>query len=119
VHPTVKQTQALTKQLNYQRELYNAALEERIGAWQRERRPVSYFGQCKTLTGLGEVRPEVMTCGVALSRGTLKRLDRAFVAFFRRTKKGETPGFPRFKSAQRFDSLQWEDRSGWKLEKLD
>jgi putative transposase len=30
-------------------------------------------------------------------------------------KNGETPGFPRFKSAQRFDSLQWEDRSGWKI----
>jgi hypothetical protein len=34
LHLTVKQTQALIKQLNYQRELYNAALEERIGVWQ-------------------------------------------------------------------------------------
>jgi putative transposase len=115
LHPTVKQTQALVKQLDYQRELYNAALEERIGAWKWEHRSVSYFDQCKTLTGLVDVRPEVVGCGIKLCRGTLKRLDRAFSAFFRRAEEGETPGFPRFKSAQRFDSLQWGDRSGWKL----
>ena len=94
---------------------YNVALEERIGAWQWERRSVSYFDQCRTLTGLIEVRPEVMSCGVTLCRGTLKRLDRAFIAFYHRAKNGEVPGFPRFKTAQRFNSLQWEDRSGWKL----
>jgi putative transposase len=115
LHPTVKQTRALTQQLSYQRELYNAALEERIGAWKWERRTVSYFDQCKTLTGLADVRPEVVECGITLCRGTLQRLDRSYVAFFRRLQQGETPGFPRFKSAQRFESLQWEDRSGWKL----
>jgi putative transposase len=86
------------RQLDHQRELYNAALEERIGAWKWERRSVSYFDQCRTLTGLGEVRPEVMECGVTICRGTLKRLDRAFVAFFRRVQNGETPGFPRFRA---------------------
>jgi transposase len=108
LHPTVKQTRALTRQLDYQHELYNAALEERIGAWQWERRSVSLFEQYKTLTGLVEVRPEVVVCGITLCRGTLMRLDRAFAGFFRRTKMGEAPGFPRFRSAQRFDSLQWE-----------
>ena len=98
-----------------QRELYNAALEERIGAWKWERRPVSYVDQCRTLTGLKEVRPEVLISGVTLCRGTLKRLDRAFSGFYRRVRHGEPPGFPRFRSAQRWDSLQWEDRSGWKL----
>jgi putative transposase len=115
LHPTVKQTQLLLRQLEYQRELYNAALEERIGVWQREHRSVSYYDQCKTLIGLVDFRPEVMTSGTRLCRGTLKRLDRAFAAFFRRTKEGETPGFPRYKSAQRFNSLQWEDRFSWKL----
>ena len=115
LHPTFRQTQALLRQLDYQRELYNAALEERVGAWKWERRSVSYFDQCRTLTGLGDVRPEVVASGVTLCRGTLKRLDRAFAAFYRRVKHGEAPGFPRFKSARRFDSLQWEDTSGWKV----
>jgi len=119
LHPTFRQSLALTAQLNYQRELYNAALEERIGAWKWNHRSVSYVDQCRTLTGLSDLRPEVLASGTVLCRGTLKRLDRAFAAFYRRVKSGETPGFPRFKSAQRFDSLQWEDRSGWKVKERD
>jgi putative transposase len=119
LHPTFRQAQALTRQLNYQHELYNAALEERRGAWDWERRTVTYVDQCRTLTGLAEVRPEVVASGVALCRGTLKRLDRAFAAFYRRVKRGDKPGYPRFKSAQRFASLQWEDRSGWKVKESD
>lgn len=115
LHPTARQTQILLRQLDYQRELYNAALEERVGAWKWERRSVSYFDQCRSLTGLSDVRPEVVASGVVLCRGTLKRLDRAFAAFYRRAKSGATPGFPRFKSMSRFDSLQWEDTSGWKV----
>jgi putative transposase len=115
LHPTFQQTASLDRQLQFQRELYNAALEERIGAWRWERRSVSYFDQCRTLTGLGEVRPEVVSSGVTLCRGTLKRLDRAYGSFYRRVKRGETPGFPRFKSASRFASLQWKDANGWKV----
>src|ERR1019366_3778714 len=119
LHPTFRQTQALLHQLDYQRELYNAALEERVGAWKWERRSVSYVDQCRTLTGLREVRPEVLASGIPLCRGTLKRLDRAFAAFYRRVKLGATPGFPRFKSARRFNSLEWEDASGWKVKAED
>src|SRR5581483_10710076 len=35
----------------------------------------------------------------------LKRLDKAFDAFFRRVRNGETPGFPRFKGKDRYDSF--------------
>ena len=115
LHPTVRQTKTILRQIDYQRELYNAALEERIGAWKWERRSISFFDQCCTLTGLGDFRPEVTASGVSLCRGTLKRLDWAFAGFYRRAKRGETPGFPRFKSANRFDSLQWEDTSCWKV----
>jgi putative transposase len=105
----------MTRLLALQCELYNAALEERRGAWRWERRSVSFFDQCRTLTELREVRPEVVDSGITVCRGTLRRLDRAFGAFYRRCRTGETPGFPRFKSARRFDSAEWRDRSGWKL----
>lgn len=115
LHPTTRQIQGVVRQLDCQRELYNAALEERIGAWNWEGRSVTLFAQYKTLKGLKEVRPEVVDSGITLCRGTLKRLDWAFASFFRRLRNGETPGFPRFRSAARWDSLQWEDLSGWKL----
>jgi putative transposase len=115
LHPNTRQTVALNRQLEFQRELYNAALEERIGAWKREGRAVSLYDQYKTLTGLKDVRPEVVSSGITLCRGTLARLDRAYASFFRRIRNGGTPGFPRFRSANRWDSIQWEDRSGWKI----
>jgi len=115
LQPTIPQRMRLEQLLCNQCELYNAALEERRGAWKWERRSVSYFDQTRTLTTLREIRPEVLEHGVTVCRGTLKRLDRAFGAFYRRCRAGQTPGFPRFKSWRRFDSVQWEDTSGWRL----
>src|SRR5258708_5360693 len=112
--PTNRQTRMLERLLRVQCELYNDALDERRGAWRWERRSVSYVDQTKTLTGLREVRPDVLAYGVTVCRGTLRRLDRAFAAFYRRCKAGESPGFPRFKSWRRWDSVQWEDTDGWK-----
>lgn len=45
----------------------------------------------------------------------LRRLDKAFRAFFRRLKAGEKPGFPRFKSRARFKSLEYRYGDGCKL----
>src|ERR1700680_653438 len=112
LHPTKLQIQSLNRQLNLQCELYNAALEERIGVWKVEHRSIGLYEQCQEVKGLKEVRPDVVASGVDLCRGTLQRLDRAYGAFYRRLKLGEAPGFPRFKSAKRFDSLEWGDSNG-------
>jgi putative transposase len=43
-------------------------------------------------------------------------LDKAFQAFFQRVKAGETPGYPRFKSRERFDSYGLKEYgNGFKL----
>jgi putative transposase len=57
-----------------------------------------------------------MAYGVTPARGTLLRLDRAFSGFFRRIKAGDKPGFPRFKSAPRWDSVEYPDAQSWKVE---
>jgi putative transposase len=116
LQPTSRQRSGLTRLCLGQCELYNAALEERRGAWAWEHRSVSYVDQCRTLTETREVRPELFECGLTVCRGTLMRLHRAFAAFHRRCRRGETPGYPRFKAASRFDSVQWEDTNGWGLD---
>jgi putative transposase len=116
LQPTTRQKGSLERLLRHQCELYNAALEERRGAWKWERRSVTFFDQCRTLTRLRQDRPEILENGVVVCRGTLTRLDRAFCAFYRRCRSGQTPGFPRFKSARRWDSVQWEDAGGWRLD---
>jgi putative transposase len=50
-----------------------------------------------------------------VARGTLVRLDEAFAHFFRRVRQGKKPGFPRFKSSARWNSVQWGDTQSWKL----
>jgi putative transposase len=116
LEPTGRQRAALGNLLVTECELYNAALEERRGAWQWERRSITYFAQTAELTELRSDRPEVLAYGVTVCRGTLKRLDRAFSAFYRRCQQGQKPGFPRFKSVRRFDSVQWEDTQSWSLD---
>jgi putative transposase len=60
-----------------------------------------------------------LTSGVVVCRGTLKRLDRAFNAFYARCKLGQTPGFPRFKPIIRFTSVNWPDVIGWRLKEIE
>ncbi|HVT78244.1 MAG TPA: transposase [Acidimicrobiales bacterium] len=115
LRPTVKQQRLLSSLLEEQRKLYNAALEERRGVWRWERRTVTRFEQNRTLTGLAQQEPVLMAFGVTVARGTLLRLDRAFQAFMRRARAGQSPGFPRFQSSKRFRSVEWPDTSGWKL----
>jgi putative transposase len=111
--PTTGQRLRLDQLLGAQRELYNAALEERIGVWRWEHRSVSRFEQLGHLTGWEH---PVLEFGICAARGTLTRLDRAFTGFYRRCRRGETPGFPRFKGASRWDSVEYPDLSGWKIE---
>jgi putative transposase len=113
LQPTAQQRRVLEELRTAQRELYNAALEERRGAWRWERRSISRYEQFRSLTGWDH---PVLRFGVTAARGTLTRLDEAFCHFHRRVRQGETPGFPRFKGAHRWDSVQWCDTSGWKVQ---
>jgi hypothetical protein len=112
LQPTPRQAAGLARLLDGQRELYNAALEERMGVWRVERRAVSRFEQFGALTGWNHW---VLGFGVCAARGTLSRLDRAFDGFYRRCRAGEVPGFPRFKSPARWDSAEYPDRSCWRI----
>lgn len=48
--------------------------------------------------------PGYARLNLSSAQATMRRLDKAFQAFFRRVKAGEQPGYPRFKSRDRFDS---------------
>ena len=87
--------------------LYNAALEERKSAWKGHRLTVSYSDQCRSLTAVRADFPNIEgSLDRRVQAGTLKRLDRAFRAFFRRLGDGEARGYPRFKSSQRWKTIE-------------
>jgi putative transposase len=107
LRPTARQHVALGQCLASHRELYNAALQERRDAWRLRGIGVSYGGQSAQLKQIREIRPDMATWSFSSQQATLRRLNRAFASFYRRVKAGETPGYPRFKPAHRFDSVEW------------
>lgn len=119
LRPTKGQHLRLAACLDSHRELYNAALQERRDAWKMSRVGVSYGEQSAQLREIRAVRPDVATWSFSSEQATLRRLRNAFDGFFRRARAGETPGYPRFKAAHRFDSVEWPcdgDGCRWKPE---
>lgn len=94
--PSKPQHRALEASLEGQRQLYNAALEERIGAFRHAGSTRTYVDQCRALTERRQDDPEAGSVPLCLQRWTLKQVDEAYRGFFRRVKAGAKPGFPRF-----------------------
>jgi putative transposase len=88
-------------------ELYNASIQERKEAWQRKKLSLNYQTQSVQLPEIKSQREDVKVVYSQVLQDTLKRSDKAFQAFFRRVKQGQTPGYPRFKSHDRFDSFTY------------
>lgn len=103
--PSARQRESLNSILALSCDLYNAALQERRDAWRLCRESVDYHQQQTELTEIRAVDPDVRAVAVDIAREPLRRVDRAFQAFFRRCKAGQKPGFPRFRSKARYDSF--------------
>ncbi|MFC5003893.1 RNA-guided endonuclease InsQ/TnpB family protein [Dactylosporangium cerinum] len=114
LRPTSKQATALNAVINDHRCLYNAALEERREAWRKCRVSVRYGAQSAQLKDIRRADPDGQgRWSFSSQQATLRRLDKAMQAFFRRVKAGKAPGFPRFKGVGWFDTVEWpKDRDG-------
>lgn len=86
--------------------LYNRALEQRIKAYNRRGESVTFYDQCKWITKWRERNERMQRLPLLFARDSLRRVDRGIKAFFRRMKAGEKPGFPRFRSHNRYNSLE-------------
>src|SRR5260370_20342658 len=91
------------------RELYNAALEQRITAWQRCHVSLSRNEQEAELTAIRAAFLEYAAIHSHVLQDVLARLDKTYQAFFRRVQRGEKAGFPRFKGRSRFHSFTFKD----------
>ena len=107
LYPTRAQTDALERQLGQACDLYNAALQHRRDAYRERGQSIGWRDQSAELK---HMRAEGLLDSGANSwsqQSVLRRLDRAFQAFFRRCKAGEKPGYPRFRSRRRYDTLDF------------
>lgn len=97
------QSELLDVQLGEACRLYNAALQERRDAW-KQRVSINYYTQAKQLK---EIRAagNLGLANFSCCQDLLRRVNKTYEAFFRRVKRGEKAGYPRFKSRRRFDSI--------------
>jgi putative transposase len=107
--PTRKQKQLLSQTLDTCRSLYNMCLE------QKQYQRISQFEQMRQLTLLKQEFPEYKNTHAHVLQNVVKTLDKAFQSFFRRLKEGGKAGYPRFKSKNRYDSIQFNN-TGFRLD---
>lgn len=88
-------------------ELYNAALRDWRDAYREAGVSRSRADQFRELTMVRRDDPSGWGgLSVQVGRGVLMRLDRARRAFYRRVERGETPGYPRFKTHSRWRTIE-------------
>ncbi|MEU2864178.1 RNA-guided endonuclease InsQ/TnpB family protein [Streptomyces mirabilis] len=109
MRPTQGQQGALAEMLRDHCSLYNGALQERRDAYRHaSRTTVRYGQQSAQLKDIRAFDPERQgRWSFSSQQATLRRLDKAFAAFFRRVKAGDKPGYPRFRSGKRFDTVDF------------
>jgi putative transposase len=123
---TKKQETTLTSWLALLCETYNAALQERRDAYmlkvkqhpnyydevQRKhltkQHALNFSHQSAELPECREVRGDLAEVPSQVLQDVVKRVDLAFEGFFRRLAEGQKPGYPRFKSRFRYDSMTFK-----------
>jgi putative transposase len=113
LYPRKAEVRALETLLEQGREVYNSALAECKLRYQATSKGIKalqqwdYFREWRKQDGI--------LLNASSLQHLLRRVDTAYAHFFRRCKAGETPGHPRFKPPQRFDSLDYTYGDGCKL----
>src|SRR5262245_55576858 len=91
--PTPEQERELEHVVLLCRTLYNTALEQRTVAYERCGVSLSRYSQEAALKDLRAEMPAYAAVHSHVLQDVLAWLDRAFQAFFRRIREGQTPGF--------------------------
>lgn len=113
LHPTAKQSDNLRLMVEDHCTLYNAALQERRDAYRHpSKTSIRYSDQSAQLKEIRANDPDQKRWSFTSQQQTLRRLDTAFQAFFRRIKSGEKPGYPRFRSKFRYDTVTFVNGDG-------
>ncbi len=105
LYPNRAQARMLQVLLDGARRLYNAALEQRRTEYQTHRRSIRYFDQAKELKAARDADELLVLLNCSTCQDVLRRLEKAFTAFFRRCAAGQSPGYPRFQGKDRFSSV--------------
>lgn len=114
---TAAQETALSDMLGSFCDLYNACLQQRIEAYQRRGIGLRCGNQAAELKVVRAADERLAGYSFSAEQQVLRRLDKAFSAFFGRVKKGGKAGFPRFRAKARYDSADFRVGDGLTIRK--
>jgi putative transposase len=107
LYPNVNQERELGTTLETHRRLYNTCLDYRKLAHEMYRTSITYGDCSRWFKGQRAKNPYYAKLNFSSAQATMRRLDKAFQAFFRRVKAKEKPGYPRFQGRDHFDSIEF------------
>lgn len=109
LYPTKSQEVKLHYWRRLRKDLFNACLYHRKAEYQRFGNSISYYDQQNILPEFKECWVEYKELGSQALQSTVKRVDYAFMRFF----KG-LGSYPKFKSARHYRGWTYPGISGWK-----
>lgn len=115
LYPTKAQISTLNRTFDLCRKVYNNTLALRRDSWDYDQKSLSFFDTTKDLIRWKEDFPQLKEVHSQVLQNVQVRVDLAFKAFFQRVKRGENPGYPRFKSFGRYDSITYP-QAGYSLD---
>lgn len=115
IFPTAKQSRVLNQMLEECRWVFNQTLAYRKDAWEQRQESISLYATNALLPKWKQERPPLTIVYSQVLQDVQERVDLAFKGFFRRVKAGQSPGYPRFKGKDRYDSLTYP-QFGFSLE---
>lgn len=98
IYPTDEQKEAIERNFGCARYVYNHYLEKRRYLYEKDGKKMSRFDCMRDLTLHKLEEPWLKEADSAALKYAITHLDFAYQNFFRRVKRGENPGYPRFKS---------------------
>jgi hypothetical protein len=118
LRPNKLQAAALDNMRRLHGTFYNAALQERTDAYRLAGKTLTHFDQCKSIKIVRADDPAYEAISADSMSFTLKRLDMAFQAFFRRAKAGAgfQSGFPRYKRGEDYPGFTHRPGQGWRFD---
>ena len=106
--PTKGQQRRLEQTLETCRWVYNETLGYRKHAWEEREETIGLYETNALLPAWKDQRPALKQVYSQVLQDVQNRVHLAFDAFFRRVKRGETPGYPRFKGKGWYDSFTFK-----------
>ena len=119
IYPTVAQAEQIQKTFGCCRFVWNHYLALREDVYKQDGKTMNYNACSGDMTQLKKALPWLKEVDATALQSSIKDLDTAYQNFFRRVKRGEKPGYPKFKNKRSHRQSYKSSRTVTNIKVLD